>query len=140
MLKDYLDERVRRYRLGELFMPTSPEGAVARDVWSILRTGLITKQENGYMCGPITVKLTVMGDRNFYYSVGEVFKKPYGRDIPFREHTLKLILKLAAEDGIVVSRREKQTVAIVDGSHFFIYKDQVVYEFTYTPTSSKNNN
>ena len=135
LLKNYLDERVRQYREGKLIVPTSPEGKTALEIWNVLRSALITNLEKSNMSGPITVKLVAMPQWNFYYSDGEFYKQPNYMRIPFREQILKIILKLAADEGILVNRKENETITFFNGNHIHIYKDKVVYEFTYIPPS-----
>lgn len=136
LLKDYLDERVRQHRVGKLVVPTSPEGKPALEIWGVLRNAIITKLEKNNMCGPITIKLVAMPFWNFYYSDEEYYKKPNGIEIPYRAQILKIILKLATDEGISVNYKEKETVSFNFGNRIYIYKDIVVYEFTYTTPSA----
>ena len=135
LLKNYLDEKVRQYRTGKLLVPTSPEGIPAREIWAVLRNAIITNLEKNRMCGPVTVKLVAMPFWNFYYSDEEYYKKPNDMEIAYREQILKIILKLATDEGISVNRKEKETISFRFGARTYIYKDIVVYEFTYVTPS-----
>lgn len=48
--------------------------------------------------------------------------------------TTKVIFRLAADDGIAVTRKDNQCVCICENdAHLAVVDGRVVYEFTYTP-------
>lgn len=139
-LKNYLDERGRKFTKRELTLPISVEGADARLVWNTLRGIFISKHEDGMredgMCQEITIKLFVSNTGGTYYTEpGGLYSKLITKDIVFPKKVVKIILQLAKEDEITVICKKHQTVAIMEGTHLGFQGDKVVYEFTYMPPS-----
>lgn len=141
-LKNYLDERGRKFAKRELTVPISLEGADARLVWNTLRSIFIAKHEDDVcedgMCQEITIKLFVdITGRVYYAERGGLYRKLIEKDIVFPEFAVKILLQLAKEDEITVIRKDHQTVVVYEETHLDFYGDEVVYEFTYTPPSKE---
>ena len=134
MLKNYLDERMRRYAKGELTkVPDSPEGTEAKLLWNYLRGRFVTTQDLN-MYGNITIKVIFALSGNVYCSEGGQYYYLIKKNIYRPEMTTKIIFRLAADDGIAVTRKDNQCVYIVKGNARLATVDgRVVYEFTYTP-------
>lgn len=134
MLKNYLDERMRRYAKGELTkVPDSPEGTEAKLLWNYLRGRFVTTQDLN-MYENITIKVIFALSGNVYCSERGQYYYLIKRNIYRPEMTTKIIFRLAADDGIAVTRKDNQCVYIVKGNACRATVDgRVVYEFTYTP-------
>ena len=98
----------------------------------IKRNMFITKQENDFD-SPISLYLTFLEDGHFYYSEGVFFDRVVERSFPIPKATCEIILQLANDDGINVNRLENQSISILDSCSLSIRKNQIVYEFIYTP-------
>ena len=138
-LKNYLDERGRKFAKRELSVPISLEGADARRVWNALRGIFISKHEEGIcedsMGQEITIKLFISITGAVYYAEpGGLYSRLIPKDIVFPKMAVEIILQLAKEDGITVICKENETVAILEETHLDFYGNKVVYEFTYTPS------
>ena len=142
-LKNYLDERGRKFAKRELTLPISPEGADARRIWKDLRSMFISKHEDGMcedgMCQEITIKLYVdITGRVYYEDSGRIYRRLIEKDIIFPEMAVKIILQLAKEDGIVAICKRHQSLVVFKETHVDFYGDEDVYEFTYIPPSKEN--
>ena len=132
MLKHYLDERARRYRLEEPNrFPSSIELKNAKYIWNLLRFKFLETQD---ICSDktITLYLTTVYDGHFYYSDGVFFKKLVEQYFICSSKTLDAIMQLAIDDGITVSRRNED-VWFQDHHHLSCHKGTTVYIFSYSP-------
>ena len=125
---------MRRYAKGELTkVPDSPEATEAKLLWNYLRGRFVTTQDLN-MYGNITIKVIFALSGNVYCSEGGLYYYLIKKNIYRPEMTTKVIFRLAADDGIAVTRQDNQCVYIVKGNACRATVDgRVVYEITYTP-------